>query len=92
MRKTRKDALITRLQKEDNTGFLELRDKYSNESLEEFVTNKNETVRFVEFNGEIIQKLEPIFMEPKYSFIKAHFYSPDKKGIWMEKLIRMLSM
>lgn len=77
--KDRKDALVTRLQTEDNAGFLKLRDRYANESLEEFVTNKNETVRFVEFNGEIIQKLEPIFMEPKHSFIKAHFYSPTKK-------------
>jgi len=56
-----------------------MRDRYSNESLEEFVTNKNETVRFVEFNGEIIQKLEPIFMEPRSRFIKAHFYSPTKQ-------------
>ncbi|MBK7628177.1 MAG: ATP-binding cassette domain-containing protein [Bacteroidales bacterium] len=77
--KDRKDALVTRLQAEDNEGFLKTRDRYANESLEEFVTNKNETVRFVEFNGEIIQKLEPIFMEPKHSFIKAHFYSPTKQ-------------
>ena len=77
--KDRKDALVTRLQSEDNAGFLKMRDRYSNESLEEFVTNKNETVRFVEFNGEIIQKLEPIFMEPRSRFIKAHFYSPTKQ-------------
>ena len=77
--KDRKDALVTKFQSEDNAGFLKLRDQHANESLEEFVTNKNETVRFVEFDGEIIQKLEPIFMEPKSTFIKAHFYAPTKK-------------
>jgi ABC-type multidrug transport system ATPase subunit len=77
--KDKKDSLVTKLQSEDNAGFLKMRDRYANESLEEFVTNKNETVRFVEFDGEIIQKLEPIFMEPESPFIKAHFYSPTKQ-------------
>ena len=48
-------------------------------SLEEFVTNKNETLKTIEFKGEIIQKLEPIYMDPKFPFIKAHFYSPKKE-------------
>ena len=43
--KDKKDAIVTKFQAEDNTGFLKLRDSYANESLEEFVTNKNETVK-----------------------------------------------
>ena len=43
--KDRKDAIITKLQNEDGNAFLKLRDTYTNESLEEFVTNKNETVK-----------------------------------------------
>jgi ABC-type multidrug transport system ATPase subunit len=74
-----KDALITRLQTEDKDAFLKLRNNYANESLEEFVTNKNETVKTLEYNGEIVQKLEPIYMEPEHSFIRAHFYAPTKK-------------
>ena len=74
-----KDALITKLQKEDSEGFLKLRDSYANESLEEFVTNKNETVKTLKYKGEIIQKLDPIYMDPKFKFIKAHFYSPTKQ-------------
>ncbi len=75
----RKQALLTRLQSEDGEGFLKLRDMYTNESLEEFVTNKNETNKVIEFKGELIQKMDPIYMDPKYNFIKAHFYSPVKK-------------
>lgn len=77
--KDRKDAIITRLQAEDNKGFLKLRDDYANESLEEFVTNKNESIKTIDYKGEIIQKLEPIYMDPQFSFIRAQFYSPTKK-------------
>ncbi|MBG0859134.1 MAG: ATP-binding cassette domain-containing protein [Bacteroidales bacterium] len=77
--KNAKDELITRLQQKDSKGFLRLRDSYANESLEEFVTNKSETKKTIEYKGEIIQKLDPIFMDPKYNFIKAHFYAPVKR-------------
>jgi len=77
--KNRKDVIITNLQSEDREGFLKLRDSYANESLEEFVTNKNEQVKTIEYNNEIIQKLEPIYMDPEFPFIKAHFYSPTKQ-------------
>ena len=76
--KDRKDAIITKLQAEDSEKFLKLRDNYANKSLEEFVTYKNETVMTIDYKGKIIQKLEPIFMDPKYPFVKAHFYSPTK--------------
>lgn len=76
--KNLKDAIVTKLQSEDSEGFLKLRDSYANESLEEFVTNKNETVKTIEYKGQLIQKLEPIYMEPEFPFIKAHFYSPTK--------------
>jgi len=77
--KNAKDELITRLQQKDSKGFLRLRDSYANESLEEFVTNKSETKKTIEYKGEITQKLDQIFMDPKYNFIKAHFYAPVKR-------------
>ncbi len=80
----RKQELLTKLQSKDSEGFLELRDMYTNESLEEFVTNKNETKKIVEYNGEIIQKMDPIYMDPKHNFIKAHFYAPGKKIFGLE--------
>jgi ABC-type multidrug transport system ATPase subunit len=81
-----RDALVSKLSSESSQAFLKLRDDYANESLEEFVTNKNETVRTIDFNGEIIQKLDPIYTDPKGNMIKAHFYSPVKRifGIEMD--------
>ncbi|HEX2920884.1 MAG TPA: ATP-binding cassette domain-containing protein [Bacteroidales bacterium] len=76
---TRKDALVTKLQSADKAAFLKLKEDYTNDALEEFVTNSNEAEKIIEYNDEIVQKLEPIYMDPKHSFIRAHFYSPTKK-------------
>jgi hypothetical protein len=74
-----KDAIINKMQKEDNEGFFKLQARHFNKSLEEFVTDKNETNKTLIYRGELIQKMEPIFMDPKNNFIKAHFYAPEKK-------------
>ena len=76
----RKDALDrANFRQKIEKASLNFREDYHNKSLEEFVTNKNETTKTIEYKGEIIQKLDPIFMDPKYKFIKAHFYSPTKQ-------------
>lgn len=75
-----KDALITKLESEDKKDYQELRNNYFNISLEELVTSKNETQKTIDFGGELEQKLDPIYMDPKYQFIKAHFYSPSKQA------------
>jgi len=56
----------------------ELKRKHYNESLEEFVTNKNVFERITEYKGRLIQKIDPIFRDPAHKFIKAHFYAPQK--------------
>jgi len=75
----KKNELIEKLQKEDGNSFIKLRNKYHNASLEEFAINKNESTKIVQFKGELIQKMDPIFLDPEHSFIKAHFYSPTKR-------------
>lgn len=84
-----KDALITSLEEKDKEGFRKLKNDYFNTSLEEFVTAKNETQKTIEFRGELIQKLDPVFMDPKHVFIKAHFYSPTKRvsGAYIDTFI-----
>jgi ABC transport system ATP-binding/permease protein len=74
-----KDALVSKLDGEKSGTVLTLKNAYTNESLEEFVTNKNEQVRIIDYKGEIIQKLDPIYMNPRSNMIKAHFYSPIKR-------------
>ncbi|MGC9343022.1 MAG: ABC transporter permease, partial [Bacteroidales bacterium] len=65
--------------REENEAFIEeLKRNHHNENLEEFVTNKNEFQRIVEYKGELIQKKDPIYLDPTHKFIKAHFYAPRK--------------
>jgi ABC-type multidrug transport system ATPase subunit len=74
-----KDAIIENKMREDRDGYLRLKKQHFNNSLEEFVRNSNEKDRFVEFRGRIIQKTDPVFMDPEHRFIKAHFYAPRKQ-------------
>jgi ABC transport system ATP-binding/permease protein len=76
---SKKNSLIEKLQKENGDMFYKMRDNYHNKSLEEFVVNKNETITKIEYKGELIQKMDPIFIDPEYKLIRAHFYSPTKQ-------------
>jgi hypothetical protein len=81
-----KDALLAKLEAPDKAASLKLKNDYYNTSLEEFVLNKNEADKITEYKGELIQKMDPIFMDPKNKFIRAHFYSPTKQifGIFVD--------
>ena len=52
--------------------------RYHNDKLAEFVQNNNETVRIVEYQGELIQKIDPVYLDPDSKLVKAHFYAPRK--------------
>jgi hypothetical protein len=75
----RKEALKSTLSGENLQKFLKLRDGYFNKTLEDFVRNKNETIKTITYKGELMQKFDPIFMDSKYNLIKAHFYAPEKQ-------------
>jgi len=85
--------------KEDQSVLGEMKRKYSNESLEEFVTNKNEYERIVEYKGKLIQKTDPIYLDPMNPFIKSHFYAPRKmifgeyyKTFWVNIMVIWVSI
>jgi len=76
----KKDMLIRELQASltGEEGFLELKKRYHNEKLTEFVENTTDFVRIVEYKGKLYQKTDPIYLDPDNPFIKAHFYAPRK--------------
>jgi ABC-type multidrug transport system ATPase subunit len=75
-----KDDLIRELQKtaSDKDNFLELKRRYHNEKLTEFVENNNELDKIIEYKGKLYQKMDPIYLDPEPGFVKAHFYAPRK--------------
>jgi hypothetical protein len=76
-----RDKVISDLQitPEEKQKFVELKRAYYNDKLAEFAENKNEIVRIIEYKGHLYQKIDPIYMDPEYKFVKAHFYSPRKQ-------------
>lgn len=64
---------------EQRDEYLKLQDDYFNESLEDFVTNKNDLKKIVEYKGELVQKQNLVFIPPvEGGFFGAHFYAPSK--------------
>jgi ABC-type multidrug transport system ATPase subunit len=55
-------------------------DNYSNESLEEFVTAKNDVKKIVVTENALVRKANPIYFLPNPGtlFFKSHFYAPKK--------------
>jgi hypothetical protein len=65
---------------EGRKAYFALLDAHRNESLADFVTNKNDVNVIVEADGELVQKSDPIYLEPASSgFFQAHFYAPVKR-------------
>lgn len=59
--------------------FQELQNNYSNESLESFVTNKNDLTYILEHNNRLIQKKDLIYRDTFHAgLFDAHFYAPSK--------------
>jgi len=64
---------------EDRAAYFALLDAHRNESLADFVTNKNDVNVIVESDGGLVQKSDPVYLEPvSHSFFDAHFYAPVK--------------
>lgn len=76
---SKKDKRIRDLQKKDNVAYQRSVRIYQNDQVEKFVINDSEKNKpIVEYDGRLIQKIDPIFMDPESRFIKAHFYAPRK--------------
>lgn len=76
-----KERLIAQLTAtpELRKAYFERLDNYRNESLAEVVTNKNDVNVIVEYKGELVQKNDPIYLEPvSAGFFGAQFYAPSK--------------
>jgi hypothetical protein len=78
--RTQRDDIISRAQStaEGKERLQDLQRKYHNESLAEMAKNVNDADKILEFDGRLYQKYEPIFMDPIFPFVKAHFYAPRK--------------
>ncbi len=78
----KKEALINDMTAtpELRKAYFDLLDRNRNESLADFVTNKNDVNMITEYQGELVQKSDPIYLRPvEGGFFAAQFYAPAKR-------------
>jgi ABC transport system ATP-binding/permease protein len=79
----KREALIFQMenQKDYQVKISDLKNRYFNESLSDLVRNVNVENRIIEFRGELIQQINPIYLEPEPKSIfdyRTHFFAPQK--------------
>ena len=74
-----KDELLMEMNQNDSLkeAFIEAKNKYTNESLEDLLTNKNDLEKVIEWENQLIQRADPVYKDP--SGFRTHFFSPTKK-------------
>jgi len=74
------EKLRTRL---GDDGVYQFKQAYHNENLADLVMNKGAENKIIAEKGKLIQKKDPIFMDPASHAGSAHFYAPVKIiGSW----------
>ncbi|MBQ3658250.1 MAG: ATP-binding cassette domain-containing protein [Bacteroidales bacterium] len=83
-----KDAFVSRMQltPEKKEAYIDLKRRCYNESLTDFVTNKQVDSQITEYENRLYQKINPIYTDPDHLMLDAHFYAPRKRlfNIYLE--------
>jgi hypothetical protein len=77
-----RNELVTKLNQTEaqKAVFIKLEEDYENESLNNLVKNENDMgEKCLEKDGRLIQRTNPVFLDPDNNFGRAHFYAPQKK-------------
>ncbi len=74
-----KDKIIEQLEQEmGRDGLIELKQNNYNKKLAEIVLNRNRVKQIILYNGKLIRKKDPIFMDPYSHIGRAQFYASYK--------------
>jgi ABC-type multidrug transport system ATPase subunit len=75
----KRDSLIKMIiAKVGEDEFVKMRAKDYNENLANYLLNRMTTNKIYEADGKLIQKADPVFMQPGSRYGRAHFYAPYK--------------
>ncbi|MFO7575193.1 MAG: ATP-binding cassette domain-containing protein [Bacteroidales bacterium] len=75
-----RDAIVeSLLEAGGREALVTIRENNHNESIADFVLNRNYVEKIYETDDRIIQKADPAYMEPMSNWGRAHFYAPYKK-------------
>ncbi len=81
---SKREALMHKLENEsgNRNQLTSYKNRYSNESLADLLKNTTTKNRIIELNGKLIQKIDPVYLDPSPSGLldyRAHFFAPVKK-------------
>ncbi|MFN3839448.1 MAG: ATP-binding cassette domain-containing protein [Cyclobacteriaceae bacterium] len=84
-----REQIIFKKENEEGSGYRqnEFKNSYYNESLADLVKNVSAKNRIMEYNGQLIQQINPIFIDPKPSGLlnyRTHFFAPKKFFLGIE--------
>lgn len=75
-----KDKIVKkRLSSYGQSGYLQLKNAYTNDAVETYVRDKMHLNKTYEDRFQLIRRKDPIYMLPEHPFGRAHFYAPYKK-------------
>jgi ABC-type multidrug transport system ATPase subunit len=77
----KKERLIAYMLEEDASKYIYMKNTYENERLNEIVKRTFEKNKILEYNGQLVQQIDPIYKDPEtIDFINArtHFFAPRK--------------
>jgi ABC transport system ATP-binding/permease protein len=75
----RDEKIYAFISKSSSEKLLSIKEKYHNEALADLVLNSNELTKITEYEGRIVQQMDPIYLLPESNFGRAHFYASSKK-------------
>lgn len=78
-----REELIARKERESGAEYniTLVKNRYYNESMADLLTNVSEKNRIIEYNGQLVQQLDHVFLDPEPDHIldyRAHFFAPRK--------------
>ncbi len=77
-----REKIIFQMEKGTNYNLNDFKNRYYNESLSDLVQNISEKNRILEYNGQLYQQINPIFLNPNPKSAldyRAHFFAPEKR-------------
>jgi ABC-type multidrug transport system ATPase subunit len=78
--RSEKDLIYSNLSAEKKKQFTDLRNNYENEALSQMMLNANDLgPKCLEKDGELIQRVDPVYLNPTNEWGRAHFLAPNKK-------------
>ena len=78
----KKDKIVTWAMETNPQLYKKLKDDFRNDAVSDIVKNIYEKNQFIRYNDDLIQQIDPIFVDPRsdegFFNFRSHFYAPHK--------------